>query len=168
MCSAARFAETLSLGGPLSMCFTVGKQRASIPLVLGVSTGHGRAQEPTPGTTALFGVTTLPRNHSLVKVRVAGGGGGFTKKRLRLTGVVSDCSPIRSVRAERVGEPLRPPSLGGLHRRTAFAHYVRRLWGAVWALGLSVNRGLFGMRIEHCPSRPWNNMSIGRCVDGSS
>ena len=69
MCTAALF-EILSFGVHLSMCFTVSKERAYIPrynlFFPWYGAACGRLQGRTPGSTTVFGLKTLSRNHPLV------------------------------------------------------------------------------------------------------
>ena len=58
MCTVAQFAEILSCGVHLSTRFIVRKERAYIP-ILRHKAAHGHVQEPTPVSTALFGLKTL-------------------------------------------------------------------------------------------------------------
>ena len=51
----------------LSVCFTVRKEKGIHAIFfLWYGAAHGPAQEPTPGSTALFGLKTLSKDHLLV------------------------------------------------------------------------------------------------------
>ena len=65
--------EYMHLERNLSICFTVRKERAHIPrcnapenFVSRYGAAHGRAQELTPGSAALFGWKIVRKNHRLV------------------------------------------------------------------------------------------------------
>ena len=95
MCTAAQFAEIPSLGVHLPLCFIVRKETACIPrpntpeffFLPRYRAAHGCGQEPTPGSTALFGLKTLCKNLPLVTRQhicwfLGTGGGGVVVKGL--------------------------------------------------------------------------------------